>query len=317
MFKKIKRKTNLFHGALFFLFFLVLLSPKNTHGVTLYIDPSSTVRKIGDYFEIDIKMDVKDECVNAMRGEVYFPAQFLEGVHFSKSKSILSLWPEPPVINNDRGRVSFAGGIPGGYCKRGGEDVLVGSIIFKTKEVEREVTGDIVFNGSSQVLLDDGLATPSRLEKKMSFFVIVPEIAINPINPLEKRASEDKTVPEFSYFETRKDDFFFDGKNVLLFYAVDKDSEIDYYMVSEQKRFGFLPVTRENWKIAESPYILEDQDLRSIIKIKAVDVAGNEKVEVIYPPTSWQDVAVWVIFLIMLIVVFFLKRKLKSINHNK
>ncbi len=318
MLKKTKTKSITFFAGLFFLFFFVLFLPKNIYGAVLYMDPGSSVRKIDDYFEVDIKMDVKNECVNAMRVELYFPTHFLEGVHFSTSGSVLGLWPETPIINNDRGRISFTGGIPGGYCKGGREEsALVGSMLFRTKDTEEEVTGEIFFTDKSQVLINDGLATSTTLEKRKSFFVIIPEFAINPINPLERKISEDKSVPDFSHIEIRKDAFFFDRKNVLLFYAVDKHSEIDYYMISEQKRFGFLPVTEEDWKVAESPYVLEDQSLRSIIKVKAVDMAGNEKIEVIHPPISWQDVAVWMVFLITLITIFFLKRKLKIINHNK
>ena len=93
-----------------------------------------------------------------------------------------------------------------------------------------------------------------------------------------------------------------EGKKYLVFVAEDKTSGVDYYEVKEGKR---------DFKRAISPYLLEDQDLRSKIKIKAVDKARNEKVSEIIPPfkVSWKDIIVLLVILIGIGVILWIIRK--------
>ena len=75
----------------------------------------------------------------------------------------------------------------------------------------------------------------------------------------------------------------------------------------------------ENWKVAKSPYLLEDQGLSSFIFVKAVDKAGNErteKLEPLHPQGAWYNNGFfWIIIigaLAILGIVLSWKRKSKK-----
>jgi hypothetical protein len=45
------------------------------------------------------------------------------------------------------------------------------------------------------------------------------------------------------------------------------------------------------WVRAESPYVLKDQTLNSIIRVKAIDKAGNEYIATLIPDESLQTIS--------------------------
>ncbi len=117
-----------------------------------------------------------------------------------------------------------------------------------------------------------------------------------------------------------QDSSLFEGKHFLSFTALDEASGIDYYEVKEQPRMLGIAQKGE-WQKKESPCLLTDQSLRSIIKVKAVDKAGNERVVEIVPP--YRPTGKDVIFLISLLAAgilawLFLKRirRRKKINEK-
>lgn len=80
----------------------------------------------------------------------------------------------------------------------------------------------------------------------------------------EPKIGQDKTV--------------FEGRYFLSFASRDEMSGIEHYEVLETKDGGL-----SEWKKGDSPYLLEDQTLESIIKVKATDKAGNERIFEILP----------------------------------
>ncbi len=305
-----------YRQALFVAIFFAVISPLGVNGAVLYTEPGSSMKRIGDFLVLEIKLDPGSECINAMKVELRFSPDVLRGKYFSNGGSLLSLWPESPRIDNERGSVTFIGGIPGGHCGSG--SILLGSLIFEVKEVNEETAAEIRFSDDSQILLNDGLATPAKLEKGGSFLVAIPEMSLDPSDPWEKMKSDDGSSPEFVSVEIRNERMIFDGQHILLFHAVDDGSGMDHYLVSEQRRVGFLPVERARWERSESPYLLKDQKLRSIIRVKAIDAAGNVELTVIHPPVGWQDTVPWLI-LLMMIAGTITHRKLnrKKINNNE
>jgi hypothetical protein len=77
-------------------------------------------------------------------------------------------------------------------------------------------------------------------------------------------------------------------------------SGIDHFEVKEGKK---------DFKKAESPYLLEDQELKSKILVKAVDKAGNEKIAEIIPPA--KPFPYWIIFVIIvcLVIIYWIIKK--------
>jgi len=289
--------------------FFVMFFPLKTLGVSVYVEPMISQYQIDDVFILEIKGNIQEECINAVRIELAFPTEVFEGMYFSEGGSLLKLWPKPVEIDNERGLISFVGGIPGGYCGSAyDKDVLFGRVALKVKEIRTVTERDIRILESSRVLLDDGEATPVEFAKIGGKFIISPERRDFPLNLWDEMVKKDRSAPDQFFPEIRQDEMLFEGKQALFFSATDKEAGIDYYELSEQRRFGFIPIERENWRRVESPVTLNDQQLRSIIKVKAVDRAGNERIETIYPKIGPEDILPW-IFLLALSLIIYLKKK--------
>jgi len=158
------------------------------------------------------------------------------------------------------------------------------------------------FLDSSQVLLNDGLGTPAELITKEAIFTIFPEKREVSEDQWRKELEKDDIPPESFEIIISQDPFLFEGKYFIVFQTQDKQTGIDYYEVKEGKR---------DWQRAESPYLLEDQSLKSIIKVKAVDKAGNERMAEITPPykVTWKDIIPWIILVIIFgLVIWWLSK---------
>lgn len=121
------------------------------------------------------------------------------------------------------------------------------------------------------------------------------------------RAMIDTTPPEAFQPQIAE----IDGKKYLVFAGSDNTSGIDFYEVKEKAPSDSLGTS---WQKASSPYLLEDQRPRSIIEVKAVDRAGNERLAEITPPSlpgkfKWQDIVLPTLILFGLIIVWLLWRR--------
>lgn len=114
-----------------------------------------------------------------------------------------------------------------------------------------------------------------------------------------------------------------EGKKYLVFSAIDATSGIDHYEVSEigLNWLGSVESKQEpEWKIAESPYLLEDQNLRSVVKIKAIDKAGNKRLSEIVLSSGPKFFTEQIIFLTLVIIAIIVLMSLKLFprkNKNK
>jgi hypothetical protein len=141
------------------------------------------------------------------------------------------------------------------------------------------------------------------------------------------RAMIDATPPEDFKPEISKDPAIFEGKYFLSFATADKTSGVDHYEILEEPQKNLLGriftqnqhktehETTQNWKVGESPYLLEDQSLKTKILVKAVDKAGNEKISEIIPPEKPFPYWIIPIIIICLVIIgwiikkYFLKRQ--------
>ena len=102
------------------LFFAVsVLLPSTLFAATLSLDPVEGSFGPGDMFVVTVRVDTdKDECINAADVAVAFPKDLVKVSAVSKGESLMTLWTDGPLIENEKGSVSWSGGIPGGYCGR-------------------------------------------------------------------------------------------------------------------------------------------------------------------------------------------------------
>ncbi len=92
-----------------------------------------------------------------------------------------------------------------------------------------------------------------------------------------------------------KDDVAFTGNYFIVFSTTDKQTGISHYEIMEEpaeefKHFSWGGVDAP-WVTANSPYVLQDQSLNSIIRVKAIDKAGNEYVATLIPDETMQSIS--------------------------
>lgn len=114
--------------------------------------------RVEEEIDIPINIDTANQNINAAEVYLRFDPADLEVLSVSKDNSFFSLWiKDQPAFSNERGEISFAGGLPNpGFSGRG----QIGSIKVKTK---RKGSILIEFDQKSRTLLSDGLGTEIKL----------------------------------------------------------------------------------------------------------------------------------------------------------
>lgn len=297
---------------LFCLLFLFLL-PTSAFASTLYMSPSESQFGPGDSFAVDIKLDVTGQCVNAVEAGITFPKDNVKLVDFIIGDSILNFWIEKPDSTkigkaNSEGKLSFSGGIPGGYCGRipgdPGESNIIARLAFKIPGMivsdKKPEKLNIDFTDITQVLLNDGFGTKDNLDLKGSVINLLNAPATLK-DDWQAQVEEDNIPPEPFIIELQSNPNIYNGQYYIDFYTIDRQSGIDHYEVLELRpgeKIGDKP-KREisdylfgyknealNWRPGEIPYLLFDQDLKSVISVKAIDKAGNERIVDYIPPST-------------------------------
>ena len=235
---------------------------------------------------VEVRLDTENENINAVDINLDFSSG-LELKDFSDGGSIISLWAERPELGSKQS--SFSGLVPGGF--RG--DGLLLKLILESKEIgDRKIS----FKEDSNVLLNDGRGTPASLRFTNYYeSQIIEEVDV----PVDS-APQDTNLPEA--FEPRlvQMNDVFDGRYFVVFSAQDKDSGVDYYEVFDDGE----------WVKAESPYVLKNQnleDLRKNLQVRAIDKAGNERIEKVSlekESTWYKKYFIWGIIAVMGLVVF-------------
>jgi hypothetical protein len=296
-----------------FLSFILFFFPISLRAASFFFETESQLIKPESYFKVELFFDPKGKEVNSLEGEIVLPAG-LEVKEILEGDSIVPFWIKKPSLED--GKVVFSGLIPGGFrgvlgaFHEGYKPGKVLTLILKSRE-EKEI--EITLQ-EIKVLLNDGKGTELESEIKPLKITIsqkAPEVfGVLPIKDLDKPESFQPLIS--------KDPNIFGGKWFLVFVTQDKGSGIDHYEVLESKK---QKIEEGKWLRAESPYLLEDQSLSSYIFVKAVDKAGNERIETIpptnYSPSSSNPFFLVIIILIGLIIIliarriFFLKSNFK------
>lgn len=243
----------------------------NCQAVILYLEPKEGNFSKGDVFLVNLMVNTEKEKINAAKIELVFPPEKLEVVEIIKGNSIFSFWPEEPSFSNQKGLVSFIGGVPLGFE---GEGKIL-SVAFKVNFSENE-TGfaEINFSENNQVLKNDGLGTETKIQTQKSVFALFSKPAGISKNEWEEIIKQDTIPPEPFEISVNKVSLIFDGQYFIAFQTIDQQTGIDHYEIKEGKK---------PWKRVQSPYLLEDQNLSSRILVKAVDKAGNERISELLP----------------------------------
>ena len=262
---------------------------------TIYLEREEKDIYEGDVFVVDLKISSPDKSINAIDGAIIYDNQKLEIKEVSSGGSLFVLWPRSPVFSNEKGNLSFVGGTPEGFQ---GENGKVFKIAFFAKTAGET---KIDFRDGFSVFLHDGKGTQiNPWLKPLSLNILTRPPEIRAKDEWQVLIESDKNPPEPFEITLGKDPSIFNNQYFISFFATDKESGVKYYEIKEGDK-DFIK--------GESPYLLKDQSLKSIIKVKAVDMAGNERIEELLPipapaPTPfYKNIVFWVIILFILFLL--------------
>lgn len=291
-------KRHIFIGVIAVFAYVIL--PNVSIAASLYIDPGMTSLNRGDSMTAKVRLDTDEdsgECINAVDAVLTY-SENIDPVDISIGSSILNVWVQQPVIDKANHTISFAGGIPNGYCGRVIGDPrlsnILTEIIFRspgfTVGGSDETTAFINFTDESTAYLNDGRGTKAALLTYGSSIELSSSPSNVLQNPWKEKVNADVSEPEEFAISLQKDDKAFSNKWYIVFNTTDKQTGIDHYEIIEEPltQFGAFSWARADapWLIERSPYILKDQSLNSTIRVKAVDKAGNEYIATMIPDES-------------------------------
>lgn len=273
---------------------------------TLYIDPGVATIYRGDSITTSVRLmpdQSNGECINTIDAIVRYPEN-IQPVDVSIGHSIFSVWVEQPTINKEDRTITFAGGIPNGYCGRVQGDPgftnVVADIIFRSPGFSIGGSGEgnialIDFAPETTVYLNDGQGTKAPLLTLGSTLTLEPNAGPGIVDEWREDVRQDDVSPEQFSITLEKDRLAFSGRYYIIFSTTDKQTGISHYEVMEEPSSEFSKFTWGGtdapWVRAESPYVLKDQSLNSTIRVKAYDKAGNEYIATLVPDESIRTIS--------------------------
>ncbi len=294
-----------------------------TEAASLYIDPPTSELNRGDAIELFVRLDVDEaarECVNAVDAVITYTDN-IAPVDVSIGDSIFSMWVQEPTINKEEKTISFAGGMPNGYCGRiSGDPRLTNNLvklIFRAPGFTVGSSNDskdavVSFTEFTTAYLNDGLGTKVSPNTYDANMVLGDKAGGTIADPWRKAVAQDIIPPEEFSIILEKGNLEFSGKYYISFNTTDKQTGIDQYQVIEEpiEHLGSFNWGRADapWIITRSPYVLDDQSLNSSIRVRALDKAGNEYIATLVPEESMRSnssgqVINFIIFGIIILIV--------------
>lgn len=263
----------------------------------IYLDPATGKYPPGVTFGVNVRIDNQGQCVNAAQVNIAYPQKLLTAVAASDGDSIFSLWIKEPTIYSNYGLISLVGGLPGGYCGRAAGDPSLSNLLatlyfaFPTSTLAGSSTlpaqtAQLSFLAGTEAVLNDGNGTLAPLVTSGASYTQLLTGKYAPINTWQNAIQNDVTPPEPFTIGVYQDQSLFSDQWFAVYSTVDKQTGIDHYEVAEVPDSELsLPQTQWHWIRAVSPYLIKDQTLNSMIAVRAIDSAGNVRVEE-YTPTA-------------------------------
>src|SRR3989338_326682 len=284
-----------------------LLLPYSVFASNIYIDANHPDFFVGDTIIFSVRVNSENKNINAVEGSVLlnYLAKSVSLIDINTAGSKFSLWPGKPLPSASNTSISFPGGSPGGFNSK---DAVIFNIVLKLQKA-----GQITLTPDNfSVYLNDGKGTKDEVSvKKLVIDVLPKKSDSQSVDDWSSLTSNDKTPPEFIEAIISHDSYVFDNQYFVSFFATDKDSGIAYYEIKE----GDRDFVRD-----ESPYLIRDQSLKSIVQIKAVDKAGNESITkakiTVLPAPFYKNILFWIITLLIAVLIFYVLRLILKRRKN-
>ena len=271
--------------------------PFFAHAAQIYLDPPKGSYAPGVTFPVAVRIDTTaSQCINAAEVDISYPKDLMTAVAANDGNSIFSLWVKAPTIYPQYGLISFVGGLPGGYCGRVSGDPSLSNLLatiyfeFSTSTAANSSTipqtAYITFLSSTKAMLNDGQGTDAPLSTAGAGYTQILTGSYAPVDAWAQAIEDDKTPPEPFTVGVYRDPSLFNDQWFATFSTVDNQTGIDHYEVAEVPPSELSqPASQWDWRRAVSPYLISDQALTDTIAVRAIDMAGNIRMEE-YGPTS-------------------------------
>lgn len=264
---------------------------------TVSVQPETVGARSGVPFLVAVVLDTQGESANAFEGTIVFPQSLAESA-IRDENSIVNFWIEPPHFAGP-GLVHFSGITPGGYS---GDNGTLFSIVF----VPRYDGMAIIEPRDIAILRNDGRGTSIPTIGRAAHSTISPSGTARTPPPFDTRTPPD----DFSVTITSSPAVF-DGRFFASFHTEDRGSGIDHYEVAERDLLHLFTPEALLFATRSSPYPLRDQTRTGILKVRAVDRAGNVRTVAIAEPRHTIALVVLglgVFGFVVLLIWYFLKR---------
>ena len=289
---------NLLHLAIIALVALIAV-PASASAATVYLEASRNTIAVGDTAVVAVKINSDAAVINTVEGDVALKsaAGNLTVQEFSLANSSFGLWPRTPSLSTDGHTISYVGGVPGGFSIEGA--TLFKIVVQATKEGVITISPQ-----NTSVFANDGKGTKLPVQfKNISITVTAKKTTVPVTNDWAGTVSGDTIPPGAFIIVLGQDASLFSGKKFAYFSAVDNQSGIDHYEVSENNSTAVR---------SGSTYVLQDQSGDVKLNVVAFDKAGNKTVST-YPVASDRGISWLTIIIVVLaiVIVWFLYKKWK------
>ncbi len=271
---------------------LVLISGLQAKAAQLYFDPQELVIGTEGEFRVAVNISAEDS-VNAIAAAISFSPE-IEPYDVSDGSSIINLWVDKPHWDKVSRLLTFSGIIPGGFTGKGAP-----LLIFKLQAVG-EGEGLLSFNQEQTKIY---LHTPDGIEDTLELAELKLPIARGKEDIPVKLPDTDPPEPFIPVIA--RDPSVLGNKWFLVFSTQDKASGLFGYEIAEKRGKLVENYNKLLWQTAESPFLLDDQELKSYVYVKAIDKVGNEQVVFLLPqkPLAWHEKYLIFIVIISIIIV--------------
>ncbi len=251
----------------------------NAYAITAYIDTTSPLIEAKPGY-ISLRIDTEGKKINTIEGSLQLATAEKNIFEINTAGSAFSLWPNKPSLVANT--ISFVGGSTTGVS---GDDVLVFTV-----GLEPVSLSSLVSIKNMTAYTADGEATAiTILPKKYTLAEVATTSTVSNSSSLK-----DTTPPLAFTLERGSDPSLFNGLYFISFSTTDSESGINHYEIKEGSN---SPIR------AGTPYVLQDQTLKSKIVVAAIDNAGNVRTATLNTNTHPWFICIVILLVILGVVV--------------
>lgn len=300
---------NYMRWLFFSLLLCMLFAPGHAKAAEISVN-GKTTGEIGKTLNLPVLLNTQSELINTVAGTILID-QNIKVTGVSQTDKNITFWLlRPTLFSREDGlqEIRFSGSVAGGM---NGDDIQ----LFALSVVPTTTDEATLSWTNAEALVHDGFGTRAQTTGKGTALTgtVAPAVE-TPLSPeVKDENTSDTTPPEMVAIIRTRDRNLFDGKWTLIFNARDPETGISRYEVQESSNGQVL---ESQWKLAESPYVLDDQENKNTVFVK---VTNNTGLSIIFSnspaPTGlrfglWLKIGISVVILLLFFGAFkLLKRK--------